>query len=238
MARGNNLETSEPANGLRSGRRPSCFVRWSWSPDGSSVCRHYVVFVGARGSDPAHWSAEEQPANGVFRSCVRDARFRRFPPPRMQASAVPLDNRGGVLVGTLRLGAVWRRPHRDGVRVPVTRTPGGLAKRLGRAVLWLLVLVLLLRGLASVMEPRRPAAVAAKTRPVAAGWPGDEGRAFAADCARAFLTYSPRDPDAAAAAMRAFVAPEIASSVVPEYGENAPRQAVGSVSVARVARID
>ena len=36
----------------------------------------------------------------------------------------------------------------------------GSLKRLGRAVLWLLVLVLLLRGLASVMEPRRPATAA------------------------------------------------------------------------------
>ena len=33
-------------------------------------------------------------------------------------------------------------------------------------------------------------------------------------------------------------APELASSVVPEYGEDAPRRAVGSVSVARVARVD
>ena len=38
--------------------------------------------------------------------------------------------------------------------------------------------------------------------------------------------------------MRAFVAPELASSIVPEYGEDAPRRAVGSVSVARVARVD
>ena len=64
-------------------------------------------------------------------------------------------------MGHLRVGAALSGPHRDAVRAPVIRTPGGLAKRLGRAVLWLLVLVLLLRGLASVMEPRRPAAVAA-----------------------------------------------------------------------------
>ena len=32
--------------------------------------------------------------------------------------------------------------------------------------------------------------------------------------------------------------PELASSIVPEYGEDAPRRAVGSVSVARVTRID
>jgi len=141
-------------------------------------------------------------------------------------------------VGHLRVGAAVNRPHRDAVRAPVIRTPGGLAKRLGRAVLWLLVLVLLLRGLASVMEPRRPAAVASVPKPVVASWPDDGVRAFAADFARAYLTYSPSDPDASATAVRAFVGPELAGSIVPEYGEDAPRRAVGSVSVARVARID
>ena len=48
------------------------------------------------------------------------------------------------------------RPRSESARVPVIRTAGGLVKRLGRAVLWLLVLVLLLRGLASVLEPREP----------------------------------------------------------------------------------
>ena len=61
-------------------------------------------------------------------------------------------------------------------------------------------------------------------------------RAFAADFARAYLTYDPKDPEASATAIRAFVAPELASSIVPEYGEDAPRRAVGSVSVARVTR--
>ena len=142
-------------------------------------------------------------------------------------------------MGHLRVGAAVKRSHRGVVRAPVIRTPSGLAKRLGRAVLWLLVLVLLLRGLASVMEPREPAAaVAAAPKPAVAAWPDDGVRAFAADFARAYLTYSPSDPEASADAVRAFVAPELASSVVPEYGEDAPRRAVGSVSVARVARVD
>ncbi|MBE2317826.1 conjugal transfer protein [Solirubrobacter sp. CPCC 204708] len=118
------------------------------------------------------------------------------------------------------------------------RTPGGLVKRLGRAVLWLLVLVLLLRGVASVMEPRRPGAVAATAKPAVASWPDDEVRAFASDFARAYLTYNAKDPEASESAIRAFVGPELASSVVPEYGEDAPRRAVGSVSVARVLRVD
>ena len=141
-------------------------------------------------------------------------------------------------MGHLRVGAVARRSHRGVVRPPAIRTPSGLAKRLGRAVLWLLVLVLLLRGLASVMEPREPATAVSAPRPATVVWPDDDVRAFASDFARAYLTYSPADPDASADAVRAFVAPELASSVVPEYAEDAPRRAVGSVSVARVQRVD
>jgi hypothetical protein len=104
--------------------------------------------------------------------------------------------------------------------------------------LWLFVLVLLLRGLASVLEPRQPAAVAAAPKPAPSSWVDDGVRAFAADFSRAYLTYSPSDPEASATAIRAFVAPELASSVVPEYGEDAPRRAVGAVSVARVTVLD
>jgi conjugative transposon protein TcpC len=141
-------------------------------------------------------------------------------------------------VGHLRVGAALRGPGRDGVRAPVIRTPGGLAKRLGRAVLWLLVLVLLLRGLAGVMEPRTPATVASASKPATVAWPDDQTRAFAADFARAYLTFDPKDPDASATTIRAFAGPELSGSIVPEYGEDAPRRAVGSVAVARVARVD
>lgn len=136
-------------------------------------------------------------------------------------------------MGHLRVGAAFRGPRRD-----VVRTPAGLLKRLGRAVLWLLVLVLLLRGFATVMEPREPASVVAAAKPAAAVWPDDETRAFAADFARAYLTYNAKDPEASATAIRAFVEPELATAVVPEYGEDASRRAVGSVSVARVAKVD
>jgi hypothetical protein len=104
--------------------------------------------------------------------------------------------------------------------------------------LWLLVLVLLARGVASVAEPRNRAPVAGAPTPAVPSWPDDGVRAFAADFARAYLTYSPKDPEATATAIRAFVGPELANSVVPEYSEDAMRRAVGSVSVARVARID
>ncbi|MDA0173403.1 hypothetical protein OJ998_30145 [Solirubrobacter taibaiensis] len=51
------------------------------------------------------------------------------------------------------------------------RTSRDAVRRLGRAVLWLLVFVLLLRGVASVLEPRGPAALSAASRPAAPAWP-------------------------------------------------------------------
>jgi hypothetical protein len=124
------------------------------------------------------------------------------------------------------------------VRVPVIRTPGGLLKRLGRAVLWMLVVVLLLRGVASVLEPREPATVVEAPRAAATAWPDDDARAFAADFARAYLSYSPKRPDVSARAVQAFASPELASSIAPEYDERAPRQEVKAVTVARVVTLD
>jgi hypothetical protein len=124
------------------------------------------------------------------------------------------------------------------VRVPVIRTPGGLLKRLARAVLWLLVVVLLLRGLASVLEPREPATVVQAKGSVATAWPDDDARAFAADFARAYLSYSPKRPDVSARAIQAFAAPELVNMIAPEYADGAPAQAVGSVTVARTALLD
>jgi hypothetical protein len=123
-------------------------------------------------------------------------------------------------------------------RVPVIRTAGGLVKRLGRALLWMLVVVLLLRGLASVLEPREPTPAVQAPRAAAAWWPDDETRAFAADFAWAYLSYTPRQPDVSARAVQAFAAPELADAIAPQYGERASRQAVGSVTVARTARLD
>jgi Conjugative transposon protein TcpC len=117
-------------------------------------------------------------------------------------------------------------------------TGGGLLKAFGRAVLWLLVAVLLLRGAADLLARSTPAA-AVRAAPVAPMvWPGDEARAFAADFARAYLSYSPNSPNAYAASVRSFVSSDVADQVVPEFAKRAPEGVVGAVTVARVARVD
>lgn len=141
-------------------------------------------------------------------------------------------------MGHLRVGAAVRRPYRDAVRVPRVRTGGSFAKRLGRMVLWLLVVVLLLRGLASVATPREVPPPAPVPKAASPAWPDDAARAFAADFARAYLSYDPSDPAASISAVQPFVASGFAGSMAPQFGEKAPRQAVSSVTVARTASLD
>jgi hypothetical protein len=141
-------------------------------------------------------------------------------------------------VGHLRFGGAVSGLDRESSRAPVMRTPAGLLKRLGRVLLWVLVVVLLLRGLVAVVAPREPAAVVPSLRPASPAWPDDEARAFAADFARVYLSYSPRDPEGYVRGLQAFVAPELAGSIAPEFAEDAERQAVGAVTVARSAVLD
>src|SRR3954447_14246430 len=97
------------------------------------------------------------------------------------------------------------------VRGSLVPTSGGLLKRLGRVLLWLLVVVLLLRGLAGVLDPRAQGRVVQAPRPASIAWPDDEARAFAAGFARAYLSFRPRHADQSARAVQAFTAPELAS---------------------------
>src|SRR4051794_30401096 len=105
-------------------------------------------------------------------------------------------------------------------------------------LLWLLVLVLLLRGLAGVLSPRQVPAAAPVPKAAAPIWPDDAARAFAADFTRAYLTVSPSDPEASARAVQDFVSPELVSSIAPQLAEHAKAQSVSSVTVADVARFD
>jgi hypothetical protein len=141
-------------------------------------------------------------------------------------------------VAHLRFGGAVNRLDRGSARVPVIRTPAGLLRRLGRTLLWLLVVVLLLRGLAGLVSPGEPRAVVRAAPHAVVAWPDDEARAFAADFARAYLGYSPKDAEAYTQTLERFVAPELVASIAPEFQEDEPRQAVGAVTVARTASLD
>ena len=132
-----------------------------------------------------------------------------------------------------------RRPRSARVRRR-PQTLGELLAGVGRLVLWLALGVVLARGLTGILaatpaEPTRPL----KPGPTAAAWPDDSARAFATDFATAYLTHAPEDtPDATATALVAFATPELISQLAPRYEQDASRQAVRSVTVARSARLD
>jgi hypothetical protein len=102
----------------------------------------------------------------------------------------------------------------------------GLLKGFGRAALWCVVALLLVRGAADVLERAEPPRAARESPGPAAAWPDDEARAFAVDFARAYLGSEP---------VRAFVSPELAATIAPEYEEP---QDVQAATVARTATID
>src|SRR4051812_50225444 len=104
-------------------------------------------------------------------------------------------------------------------------------------LLWLLVLVLLLRGLAGVVVPREAAPTAPVVKASPMVWPDDAARAFAADFARAYLGFS-GDPEASARAVHAFVSPELASSVAPQFADHARRRRGGPAPGPRIGGPD
>src|SRR4051794_1699057 len=125
----------------------------------------------------------------------------------------------------LRFGAsrLERRPGRT------LRTPADLYKRLGRGLLWLLVIVLLARGLVSLLanDSAAPTTAAKPLAHPAPAWPDEEARAFAADFARAYLT-------APEPSLERYVSPDLAPAIAAGFAAHS-RQDVGAVSVARVA---
>jgi hypothetical protein len=130
-------------------------------------------------------------------------------------------------------GYFRRRDSSAGWRAPVT--VGELRRRFGRGVLWALVVVLLVRGFAGVVTARPRARQLTVARVEPAAWPDAAARAFAADFARTYLTFSPEDSGAQLEAVTRFVSPELAGSIVAEV-EHAERAV--SVVVARSAAID
>ena len=118
------------------------------------------------------------------------------------------------------------------------RTRGEFLQRIGRGVLWALVVVLLVRGLAATFAVSQPSREVRVERRAPAAWPDDAARAFAADFARAYLTLSPKDPEAQLRALAPFVSPELASLIAPQLGDDVTGQDVSSVMVARATGLD
>ena len=91
-------------------------------------------------------------------------------------------------------------------------TSAGLLKGLGRVVLWCVLVVVLLRGVADIFGADETAPPARGSVAAPAAWPDDEARAFAVDFGRAYLSDEQ---------LTDFVAPELAATIAPEREEDA-----------------
>src|SRR4051812_15396196 len=92
----------------------------------------------------------------------------------------------------------------------VVRAPRELVPRVGRALLWVAVAVVLLRGLSATLATRQ-APVLPRAASPGAVWPDDAARAFAAEFATAYLDQPPADAASLAGSGPAeFVVPELA----------------------------
>jgi hypothetical protein len=106
----------------------------------------------------------------------------------------------------------------------------------GRAVLWCLVAVLLLRGASDVLATPEREPVRVAKRAALGVWPDDRARAFAVQFARGYLSWS---PERSSRELLAFVAPELAGSIVPQPGQrDADPVEVRDAVVADAQRLD
>ena len=111
---------------------------------------------------------------------------------------------------------------------------GGLVARVGRAVLWLAVLVVVVRGIAGIVGSQPQSS--ARHRAPAVVWPNDAARAFAAEFAAGYLRVEPEaGVEAARAELAALAAPEIVDRLVAR-STSTPRASTCSRSTRRASR--
>ncbi len=115
--------------------------------------------------------------------------------------------------------------------------PRELLSRLGRALLWLVVVVVLLRGLAGVVgtEPRTVSSRAAGTAVV---WPDEAAKAYAVEFTAAYLTIDPRDGADARMVLAERTAPEVLDSLLPTLDAEGSRQDVSRATVVDAVKLD
>src|SRR3954453_1696952 len=117
-----------------------------------------------------------------------------------------------------------------------------LLARLGRLVLWVAVVVVLVRGLASMANAQRPAAdrrAADGAQTAAMAWPDDAARAFAVQFATAYLTHARgEDVGVYAGRVEAYASADLAGQLAPTFDPGAPAQTVQAATVAGAESLD
>lgn len=120
-----------------------------------------------------------------------------------------------------------------------SRTAGDLLRAVGRIALWLVLALVLVRGVLSILggdgdaQGRSPDPAAA-----ARAFPDAEAEAFAVSFARAYLTWAPGRQEWVAPALRPYLAPSLREDAGLRVPERGPAQIVDEATVARTQPID
>src|SRR3954447_11367394 len=103
-----------------------------------------------------------------------------------------------------------------------------LLARIGRLLLWLAVVVVLVRGLAGIVNAERPTPDGrGGDGAQAVAWPDDVARAFAVQFATAYLTHAPgEDAGVYARRVEAYASGELAGQLAPTFDGGAAAQTV------------
>ena len=110
-----------------------------------------------------------------------------------------------------------------------------LLRQIGRVVLWGALLLILVRGVGTILsgDPESTTRAQAVGSPSTQAFPDDEARAFAVQFARAYLTYTPEHPDYHELAVRPFLAAPLRENGALELPTRGPSQTVSAATVAR-----
>jgi len=117
--------------------------------------------------------------------------------------------------------------------VVLSQTPRAVLVRVGRVALWLMVAVVVARGVAALVSGSTAETGARAVRASAPVWPDEPARAFAVQFATVYLDRrTADDPIAYARELTAFVSASLIDGLVPQVDSHDPREVVRSVAVA------
>lgn len=135
-----------------------------------------------------------------------------------------------------------RRRTQDGARddeQPGTHTGSQVQRRsllraAGRAVLWLFILVVIVRGIGAVLSDDEPAAPVVRETAAEQQFPNSEARTFAEQFARTYLTFAPGRGESYAARIAPYLAEGVRDSAALQLPERGATQTATAASVSRV----
>lgn len=108
---------------------------------------------------------------------------------------------------------------------------GQLARRVGRVLLWAFVALVVVRGLGAILSPPPETTARPAVNP-ADRWPTDAAKAWSVNVTKAYLTFSPENPEFHELALKPYLAAGLRPGAGLEVPDSGPDQVVEEATVA------